>query len=204
MEMGRKTHDLELQIKEVEHNTAVTLKKAKAEELESSLKEEALERKWSHVEAANEHAEAQLRVVHDELNEMRERAFSSEAEARVTAEEITEVQKEAFQMCRDFENRKRDEEEASRGYAHRQRELEREKATALDQMRRLEEELTRLEAQNEQAAQGLIDLQKQSAALLKTNSDIRAELSHTQHEAEVVGNRSLDFLARVKASRHSK
>ena len=204
VEMGAKTHEVELQLKDVHHAIAVTEKKAKAEELEASLKEEALERKWSLVEAANETLASQLGAVQDEVAEIRERALTTEAEARVTAEEIPEVQREASPVCLDFGARVREEEDAARAMGCRHKEVEREKAAILQVSAQMEEAIESLEARNAEQRQELLELKQNSQAVMQANVEVGLELANCKAEVSTVGNRSLDFVARVKASRHSQ
>jgi len=45
-------NQVEQKVRDVQHATAVLQKKARAEQLDASLKEEALERKWAIIEAS--------------------------------------------------------------------------------------------------------------------------------------------------------
>jgi len=204
LEMGHKNHEIETKLKDIYHTIAVTEKKAKAEELEASLKEEALERKWSLVEASAEHSASMLGTVRGQIDEMRERALKAEAEARVTAEEISEVQREAGQVCLDFQSRTREVEETCRGLVSRVRDVGREKAVAMEACRHMEEAIARLEQRNKDQNQELVALKLNSASLLQANSVVAVTLALTKAQVSTVGNRSLDFVARVRASRHSQ
>ena len=82
--------------------------------------------------------------------------------------------------------------------------VEREKAAILQVSAQMEEAIESLEARNAEQRQELLELKQNSQAVMQANVEVGLELANCKAEVSTVGNRSLDFVARVKASRHSQ
>ena len=89
-------------------------------------------------------------------------------------------------------------------YENRRRVVKMETACILDSFAMLEARINETEASIFESSTEISTLEEKSKSIMTRNVTIRTELNTTNDELEMVSNRSLDFVARIKASRHSK
>jgi len=201
--LGGEIYQAETRLRDVQHAILVLEKKAKAEELGRSLKHEALERKWSIAEVANESAASQLGAVQHEIEELHEQAVLDEAEARLSEEEISQRRQQTEARCTRLRSAVAQCQCRHHAVTEDQRTADIEGATLMQGTDEIEQKAGDLETQVSEGNKEIEVLQGLLEAKCVQNEQLQNEADKLRSEIESVSNRSLDFVSRIKMSRHT-